>query len=203
MAKADPLLKITQGVKGILGAEDQRCIMNGVFTSGPGPKLEIGCLGGLSTCCIALAAGVEDEIYSIDPFKIEYLSDMAKGIISSIDGPEALDLKSFFPSWVKQVRNICPEHKLIPVIGDRLEVLNRVKRRLEGKELSFLFIDGLHGYEDVKKDIEAYVPLVRKNGIILFHDYGWDTVAKAVDEAIAAGMMYMIGSGYTRTCGKL
>jgi len=36
--------------------------------------------------------------------------------------------------------------------------------------LDFLFIDGDHSYEGVKKDFEMYSPLVKKEGIIAFHD---------------------------------
>jgi len=36
--------------------------------------------------------------------------------------------------------------------------------------LDFLFIDGNHMYEFVKMDFEMYSPLVRKGGIIAFHD---------------------------------
>jgi cephalosporin hydroxylase len=37
-------------------------------------------------------------------------------------------------------------------------------------EVDFLFIDGDHSYEGVKKDFELYSPLVRKGGVIAFHD---------------------------------
>ncbi|MCS7366302.1 MAG: class I SAM-dependent methyltransferase [archaeon YNP-WB-062] len=36
--------------------------------------------------------------------------------------------------------------------------------------MDFLFIDGDHTYEGVKKDFEMYSPLVRGGGIIAFHD---------------------------------
>lgn len=41
---------------------------------------------------------------------------------------------------------------------------------LGGELLDFLFIDGDHTYEGVKRDFEMYFPLVRKGGIIAFHD---------------------------------
>lgn len=36
--------------------------------------------------------------------------------------------------------------------------------------IDFLFIDGDHMYNSVKSDFELYSPLVRKGGIIAFHD---------------------------------
>jgi len=48
--------------------------------------------------------------------------------------------------------------------------LNKVKLILGDQKLDFLFIDGDHSYEGVKKDFEMYAPLVRKGGMIAFHD---------------------------------
>ncbi len=45
----------------------------------------------------------------------------------------------------------------------------KVKSALKG-ELDFLFIDGDHTYEGVKKDFEMYSPLVRRGGLVAFHD---------------------------------
>ena len=50
------------------------------------------------------------------------------------------------------------------------ETLEQVKRILDGKEIDFLFIDGDHAYEGVKKDFEFYSSLVKKGGIIALHD---------------------------------
>ena len=48
--------------------------------------------------------------------------------------------------------------------------LEKVKKILAGDPLDFLFIDGDHTYEGVKRDFEMYSPLVRKGGVIAFHD---------------------------------
>lgn len=48
--------------------------------------------------------------------------------------------------------------------------LERVIGELGGKPLDFLFIDGDHTYEGVKRDFEMYHPLVRKGGLIAIHD---------------------------------
>lgn len=44
-----------------------------------------------------------------------------------------------------------------------------INEKCEGKEIDFLFIDGLHTVEQVKKEL-ALVNLVRKGGVIGFHD---------------------------------
>jgi len=48
--------------------------------------------------------------------------------------------------------------------------LNLVEKILEGHQLDFLFIDGDHKYNGVKTDFEMYGSLVRKDGIMAFHD---------------------------------
>lgn len=50
------------------------------------------------------------------------------------------------------------------------ETLGAVRKALEGRTVDFLFIDGDHRYEGVRKDFEMYSPLVRKGGIVAFHD---------------------------------
>lgn len=46
----------------------------------------------------------------------------------------------------------------------------KTQQALMGKKVDFLFIDGDHHYEAVKKDFELYSPLVRPGGIVAFHD---------------------------------
>ena len=50
------------------------------------------------------------------------------------------------------------------------KTLEMVRKILGNGKLDFLFIDGDHSYEGVKRDFEMYSPLVRKGGIIAFHD---------------------------------
>lgn len=55
--------------------------------------------------------------------------------------------------------------------------------------LDFVFIDAGHTYEEVKEDIEAWYPKVRKGGIVSGHDYVEYQnfgVIKAVDEFVKA-----------------
>jgi predicted O-methyltransferase YrrM len=47
---------------------------------------------------------------------------------------------------------------------------DELMRKLKGRKIDFLFIDGDHRYRGVKKDWNLYAPLVKKNGLIAFHD---------------------------------
>ena len=49
-------------------------------------------------------------------------------------------------------------------------IIDRLQRMLGHRAIDFLFIDGDHSYEGVKKDHQAYAKFVRRGGIIAFHD---------------------------------
>lgn len=85
----------------------------------------------------------------------------------------------------EQVYKICSRQRLklfvtFPTGNQKLKIINRnshdretlldVKRALSGRKLDMLFIDADHTYEGVKLDYTMYAPLVRKGGIIAFHD---------------------------------
>jgi predicted O-methyltransferase YrrM len=59
---------------------------------------------------------------------------------------------------------------LLRVDSHSSETLEKVKNIFHGVPVDFLFIDGDHTYQGVKKDFELYSPLVRKGGVIAFHD---------------------------------
>lgn len=48
--------------------------------------------------------------------------------------------------------------------------MSYIKNIVKGEQLDFLFIDGDHSYLGVKTDFLMYSPLVRKGGLIAFHD---------------------------------
>jgi predicted O-methyltransferase YrrM len=50
------------------------------------------------------------------------------------------------------------------------KTLEKVRETLRGRKIDFIFIDGDHTYEGVKRDFNLYGPLLRKGGLIGFHD---------------------------------
>lgn len=74
-----------------------------------------------------------------------------------------------------------------------LKVVNLIKshsleavKKYDDESIDFCFIDGSHEYEDVKADILAYLPKVKRGGILSGHDYDkiWSGVIQAVDEVL-------------------
>jgi len=53
--------------------------------------------------------------------------------------------------------------------------------QFEEKSVDMVFIDGDHSYEEVKKDINTWLPKAKK--LICVHDYCWSSVRQAIDEA--------------------
>lgn len=58
------------------------------------------------------------------------------------------------------------------VRGDSHDVatLDRLLNILDGRKIDFLFIDGDHTYDGVRRDWEMYSPIVRDGGMVAFHD---------------------------------
>lgn len=56
----------------------------------------------------------------------------------------------------------------------------------EDESLDMVFIDANHSYEEVKKDIELWLPKIKKGGILAGHDYSlrFGGVIRAVDELL-------------------
>jgi predicted O-methyltransferase YrrM len=52
----------------------------------------------------------------------------------------------------------------------RQEARQLVENALGGRPIDFLFIDGDHTYAGVEMDLRMYSPLVRKGGLVAFHD---------------------------------
>jgi predicted O-methyltransferase YrrM len=59
---------------------------------------------------------------------------------------------------------------VMPVNSQIQETVDRVRSLTGGRPVDFLFIDGDHSYEGVKRDFELWSPLVRPGGLIAFHD---------------------------------
>jgi hypothetical protein len=73
-------------------------------------------------------------------------------------------------SWTKENND---KLYLIQDFSQKESVVREVYKLLNGTFFDFIFIDGNHMYEAVKKDFELYAPYVRKGGLIALHDIGY------------------------------
>ncbi len=94
-------------------------------------------------------------------------------VIISIDLPEG-PFGGGYPEWKIPIYQAFKKENqklyLLRKDSHREETLEEIKKILNGNQLDFIFIDGDHSYEGVKMDYEMYSSLVRKGGVIAFHD---------------------------------
>ena len=132
--------------------------------------VEIGCWKGKSTT--ALLSACPGTVIAVDHWKggkeePEHIKSEAR----------ENNLHEMFMENVKGIGN--------------LEVLHmpslEASRLVESADM--VFIDGGHGYEEVRQDIRAWLPVVQVNGGILCgHDYDWASVRKAVLDELGPGV---------------
>ncbi len=65
--------------------------------------------------------------------------------------------------------------KVLKKYGNKVKFIRKFSEdaigHIEDESLDFLYMDGNHQYEFVKKDIELYYPKIKKGGVIGGHDY--------------------------------
>jgi predicted O-methyltransferase YrrM len=94
-------------------------------------------------------------------------------MIISIDLPSG-SFGGGYPKWKIPIFRLfkLPKQKLYLIRKNSHDprTLKKIKEILKDQKIDFLFIDGDHTYKGVKKDFELYHRLVKKGGLIAFHD---------------------------------
>ncbi|MFC1631539.1 class I SAM-dependent methyltransferase [Candidatus Omnitrophota bacterium] len=136
--------------------------------------VEIGAFLGKSTCFIAEGIGNKQvQFFAIDTWFNDKMQCGRKDVFS-----EFLEHTKDYQDKIKLLR------------GYSYAV---VKDWPQEREIDFLFIDGDHDYEGVKRDIQDWLPLVKDKGIVCFHDYrDFPGVIQAVDEVRQQGRLKFI-----------
>ena len=147
-----------------------------------GDVVEIGSWQGRST--IFLGNAVKDSsngtMYAIDHFR----GNLGKEDFYKVDG-SLDDLAEKFLANVSAAD-----------LNDHVQLLDMsaedAASRLAKTRIRFLFIDGDHTYEGVKRDIELFFPLLQKGAIVVFDDYfdGFPGLLKAVEESVIENKLY-------------
>jgi len=135
-----------------------------------GVFVEIGSYYGCSSSFIA--AAIDDnkaKLYCVDTWNNETMPEGEK------------DTFQTFLSTVEQFGK-----KVIPLRGRSQEV-----SKTFNEQIDFLFIDGDHSYEAVKADIDAWLPKLKYDAIVILHDCGWaEGVQRVIKEEISPLAVY-------------
>lgn len=133
--------------------------------------VEFGCFYGRSTRALADNSPEDAIICAVDPWNGDYADE---------DGRPLEKVNTYVLPHFK--RNL-KDH----ISSTKVRYFRTYSYNFDYPEFfDFVFIDGDHRYETVKKDIEKAILLLGENkGIIAGHDYGhqlWTGVKQAVDE---------------------
>lgn len=120
----------------------------------PKTILEIGTARGGSLFAFVKLADPAAQIFSID---------LPNG---DFGGGYPAYRRAFYESFKRPHQQL----SLMRTDSHLQETVDTLKELLKSQPLDFLFIDGDHTYEGVKKDFELYAPMVRSGGLIAFHD---------------------------------
>lgn len=125
-------------------------------------------------------------LYLVDPFCFIYDTDgnlvEEKSGANAIEGEARYLLTPF-------------SDKIVWIKGYSTEVLDQIPNNID-----FVYIDGNHSYEYVKRDIECYYPKVKDLGIIGGHDLDNPNVRKAVLQIFNSLSYNEVASSKSRDC---
>jgi predicted O-methyltransferase YrrM len=158
--------------------------------------VEVGCWTGVTTRNIARHAP-KCKIYAIDHFQgsSEHIDPLSMHYEPRLKEPDWL-----LHECERNTQGLENVHILSATSID-------AARDLKWNNLSFdtVFIDGSHEYEDVMRDIAAWLLLVKPGGVLCGHDMDWPGVLEAVTELLPGAIhvpgtsiwMYEVKKGKT------
>lgn len=138
--------------------------------------VEVGCWLGESSSHMARRikdSGKSIEFYCIDTWKGSNGVGWMMPIVKRYGG-------DLFPAWLERMRKDGVAEHAIPMQQPSVQAA----REFGAASLDFVFIDGDHAYEEVLKDIDAWLPKVKPGGLLAGDDYDQSShpgVVKAVD----------------------
>lgn len=142
--------------------------INGYSNTKDMNMIEIGSYSGEST---EMFSKHFKSVISIDPFINDYdLNDPACSF---------MDFNNVYEIFSERIRNLSNVKHIRKTSDDAV-------KELKNELFDFVYIDGLHTYEQVKKDIKNYIKLISNKGFIGGHDYhkNWEGVIKVVHEEL-------------------
>jgi len=156
------------GIEGFLDPIEERCLQWSVAqVPAGGTIVEVGSYHGKSAVNLAYAArriGKGARVFCVDTW-----------MNTTIEHALNTDVYERF------LNNTAAYRDVITTLRGRSAEVGREWTR---GPVDVLFIDGDHSYAGVTADIEAWVPHVRRGGLILFHDSGLDDVRAGINASM-------------------
>jgi hypothetical protein len=138
--------------------------------------VEIGCWMGQSIIHFAQRCqdlGKDMKIFVVDTFRGEEGQTMHIPIVEAHGG-------SVLDTFKSNIKAAGVEEMITIIQSDSAEAAVQ----FEDFSVDALYVDAAHEYEPVCNDLEAWIPKVKKGGILSGHDYQHEPVKRAVDEAM-------------------
>ena len=136
--------------------------------------VEIGSWMGQSIICLCQALqdlGKNCKIYCVDTFKGEQNQPSHLAIVDNLGG----NIRHVFEENISRAG----VYDMIQIIeGDSAESASL----FADDSIDVIYIDAAHDYDSVVKDVSAWFPKCKSDGLFSGHDYPWHEVKKAVDE---------------------
>lgn len=140
---------------------------------------EIGCYSGESTLLFARHCR---EVIAVDSWRDSYRSRITWGCSSSLIRQQLI---KYPPPPMNQIRLLYNKrlrncHNVTTLAMESAQAARSVADRT----LDFVYIDSIHSFRHVCRDIDAWLPKIRPHGLIGGHDYSpkeWPGVVKAVN----------------------
>jgi hypothetical protein len=139
-----------------------------------GTFVELGCYKGKSTSFIGVE--IHKRKRDINFFAV----DSFQGATNSTDANE---IKAY--EGISEIEESYTYN--VSLIGNKIKTIvsltDEAAQYFDDGSVDVVFVDGGHSYEVVKADILAWLPKVKKGGILAGHDFNaWQGVNKAVTE---------------------
>ena len=139
--------------------------------------IEIGLARGEFAATMLREVPSITEYYGIDPFLGGYDSaDAMSSELAKFNNKENGTNDRWANTLLYQLRSYECKFRLYKGFS------HEISANFRNESIDCLFIDGDHTYSGVKRDLQHYIPLMKSNGLVVFDDYNFVGVKKALDE---------------------
>lgn len=171
----DRLMRPLSDVEGWLHLDEAAALYRGVqalpLERDPLILVEIGSWKGRSSITMATAlrdAGRRGTVHAIDPHT------------GNVEHHERWGSVDTFDEFVANVERAGASDLVAPIRGYAHDVVDR----FEDGTVDLLFIDGSHEYEDVRTDLDDWVPKLAAPAVVGLNDTSWPGVYKAIRQRV-------------------